>query len=225
MPLREIAFVFSSTWLCFIGTLYQSGVLVVTHSLLKIGFPGPWVWVFLLHQVFSLFSTTALLMLFFTQQSLYSKLFFQECFSTMWDSRVFFQECIPTISLLKTVFPILFLNNLTLDCFSKSVFQTSLLECFSKSVFQQSLLENECFSKSVFQQSLLENECFSKSVFQQSLPENECFSKRFFQQSVLKNVVPRVFFSNLYSGMFFPNSVFAIMWHACHFRWRSVSKD
>ncbi len=61
----------------------------------------------------------------------------------------------------------MFLNNLTLDCFSKSV-------------FQQSLLENECFSKSVFRQSLPENECFSKSVFNDLYLRmntfQECFS-------------------------------------------------
>ncbi len=197
MPLREIAFVFSSTSLCFIGTLYQSGVLVVMHSLLKIGFPDPWVWVFFLNQVFSLFSTISLLMLFFTQQSLYSKLFFQECFSTM--------------SLLKSVLPRVFSNYLsTQECFPNSVSQQS----YSRLFFQ------ECFSTISTWEWMFFQECFLMIYSREWM-----FSKRFVQQSVLKNVVPRVFFSNLYSGMFFPNSVFTIMWHACHSRWRSVSKD
>jgi len=225
MPLREIAFVFSSTWLCFIRTLYQSGVLVVTHSLLKIGFPGPWVWVFLLHQVFSLFSTTALLMLFFTQQSLYSKLFFQECFSTM--------------SLLKSVLPRVYSNNLsTQDCFPNIVSQQSYSRLFFQECFSNIstwVFFQECFSTISTWEWMFFQECFSTISTWEWMFFQECFLmiytwewmffKRFFQQSVLKNVVPRVFFSNLYSGMFFPNSVFAIMWHACHFRWRSVSKD
>ncbi len=202
MPLREIAFVFSSTWLCFIGTLYQSGVLVVTHSLLKIGFPGPWVWVFLLHQVFSLFSTTALLMLFFTQQSLYSKLFFQECFSTMWDSRVFFQECIPTISLLKTVFPILFLNNLTSrlffqECFSNISTWVFFQECFSTISTWEWMFFQECFSTISTWEWMFFQECFSTistwewMFFQEifsTICTQECCSKSVFQQSLLRYV-------------------------------------